>query len=303
MAAMRTFVCLMLILASATATRAFDTDAMLVPGGVADPNPIECKACEFTVAKVEEYLAKNETVTKIEEKAAELCEKVMPDKAAQCEGLVALGINHALMFVEKNVKPDDVCKEAGACAAVNAVASFAQTARGMSVRDDRSCQLCELVLKEAKSFIDDDDAKEKMKDLCKKLPDDSQSEKCVNIVDKFFPIIKVLLAHASPDFVCEHLHFCEKKTDMAQLAAAMGGVSRPLECVACKFAINQVKEKLTDETVQKKIATAVEGACDSLPKNTLGVECKNIVDKYGLVVLNAVAEKIDDSWCTTAGAC
>ena len=210
MAAMRIFACLVLVLASTTATLAFNTDAMLVPGGVADPNPIECKACEFTIAKIEEYLAKNETVAKIEDKADELCQKIMPDKVAECEGLVALGISYALSLLQKNVKPEDVCKEAGACAAVNAVVSFAKM---MGAKDDHSCQLCQLVLTKAKSFIDDDDAKEKMEQLCKDIPNETESDKCTSIVDKFYPLIKLLLSHASPDFVCEHLHFCDKKTE------------------------------------------------------------------------------------------
>lgn len=301
MAAMRTFACLVLVLASATATLAFNTDGMLVPGGVAAPGPIECKACEFTIVKLEEYLQKNETVAKLEGAADGLCQKIMPDKLAECEGIVALGISYALSFVQKNVKPEDVCKEAGACAAVNAVVSLAEMA--VRVKDDNSCKLCEVVLTKAKSFINDDDAKDKMEQLCKELPNKIEADKCDAIVDKFFPLIKLLLAHAPPEFVCEHLHFCDKKTDMAPLAAAMGGVGGPLECTACKFAIHQAKAKLTDAKVQKKIVTAVEGACDSLPQQTLGNECKSLIEKYGPIVINAVSEKIDDSWCNAAGAC
>ena len=141
-----------------------------------------------------------------------------------------------------------------------------------------------------------------MEDLCKKLPDD-EADKCAGLVDKFFPLIKLLLQHASPDFVCEHLHFCDKKTDMASLAVALGGFAGPLECTACKFAINELKKKLTDKDLQKKVLSALVDGCDSLPVHSLGDNCKDLVKKYGPKIIAEATAKVDESWCTHAGAC
>ena len=163
MATMRSLVCLMLVLASATATFAFKSDGAqaVMPGNVAGPNPIECKACEYSVTKLEGFLESKDTVTKIENGADALCSKVLPDKVDECEALVQFGINYALSFIKKNAKPDDVCKDAGACKAVDAVAFVADKIRKADVKDDKSCHLCQFVLTQAKSFISDDDAKEK----------------------------------------------------------------------------------------------------------------------------------------------
>ena len=296
---MRTIACAAVAVLAATATT-----GVLSHGSHLDASimgPLECKSCEFAVTKLESFLAQNTTAAKVEAAAEGLCEQIMPNKVKECEGLVEMGVEYAVHYIETNLKPHDVCADAGLCKATEAMAK-AKTADSRDMLDADQCSLCEWVASKAKDFIDSKDAEKQIDDLCAKIDDKPQADECLKFVQQYFPIVKHLVDHMQAEDVCKQVHFCHS-TDYSGLIEALNG-AKP-GCAMCEFAIKEAKSKLSDKKIQKQIISGLEKECKIIGKaNEKIVDgCSMLVQQYGPMLLEAALEKMSPEWCSNLGVC
>ena len=275
-------------------------------GAAASPllGPLECKACEFAVHKLESYLAANATATKVEAAAEGLCAQLMPKKLEECEGLVRMGVKYAVHYIETSLQPHEVCADAGACKATERTAKVGRASADMLDADE--CGLCEWVASKAKDFVDSKDAQEKVDDLCDKIDEKPQAAACHAFVKKYFPIVKHLLDHMKPEDICSQVHFCHR-TDYSGLVEAL--TARPAAglkpgCAVCEFAVKEARAKLSDKKIQERIIAGLKGECRSAaPSTKVADGCAALVQEYGPMLLEAAIEKMSPQWCEDLGAC
>ena len=263
-------------------------------------NGVECKACVFTVGKLEDFVTKNSTIAKIDDSVKKMCKEYLPSKSEECDAFLDMGIKYALHYIENNLSPEDLCKDAGMCST-----SAAYDKKDLLNEEGSECDWCELVASKTKEFIGDKDAKTKVEKICEQSGSKKKHDECVAFIDKFFPIIQHLADHVSADEICASLHFCEKM-DLSGLRSIIFGNKNSgskVGCAVCELGMKEAKKKLSDKKIQEKIIDVLEKKCKTSFGESLGKECEKFVLEHGPKLLSDIANMISVELCSKAGLC
>lgn len=156
-------------------------------------NGMECKACVFTIGKMEDFLTQNSTIAKVDSSVKKMCKQYLPSQAEECEAFLGMGVKYAIHYIENDLSPADLCKDAGMCGS----SSDSMVASGIE------CTACELAMKEANKKLSDTKIQAKIiSDLekkCEKSFGKDIGGKCkAFIAEKGPQFLKELAAKVSP---------------------------------------------------------------------------------------------------------
>lgn len=209
---MRIVLCAVLLVACMSSASALSNHAHNYHGTIAPygdntqdahlDDRMECKACVFTLGKMEDFLTKNSTIAKIDSSVKKMCKQYLSSKAEECEAFLGMGVKYAIHYIENDLSPEDVCKDAGMCGS----SSESMDASGVE------CAACELAMKEAKKKLSDTKIQAKIiYDLEKKCEKSFGKEiggKCKEFIDEKGPqFLKELAGKVSPG-LCSKVGVC-----------------------------------------------------------------------------------------------
>uniref|UniRef100_A0A671YST3 Prosaposin n=1 Tax=Sparus aurata TaxID=8175 RepID=A0A671YST3_SPAAU len=171
------------------------------------------------------------------------------------------------------------------------------------VRESPTCAICEFVMKQLESMLEDQKTEEEViqavEKVCTYLPK-SLSTECKDLIETYGQaIIELLVQQADPKTVCTVLALCnEARLALDQARFKVGGY-----CQVCKMAITYVDELLEKNATEAQIEEAVRKACSFLP-DSLQTECDQLVEQYEPVLVQLLLQMLDpDFVCMKVGAC
>uniref|UniRef100_H2ZIM5 Prosaposin n=1 Tax=Ciona savignyi TaxID=51511 RepID=H2ZIM5_CIOSA len=157
--------------------------------------------------------------------------------------------------------------------------------------------------------------------VCTILPSNVQVE-CRQLIDQYGSMIINLLAQeVTPAELCGAIKLCTSLkvffifsnffypsmfnyNPVTLLSSLLlFKVSDSTVCDLCKLVAEQLDNLLTNNSTEAEIVAAVEKVCTILP-SSVEVECRQLIDQYGSVIINLLAQEVTPSkLCDALGLC
>nr|XP_023678362.1 prosaposin isoform X1 [Paramormyrops kingsleyae] len=263
------------------------------------------------------------------------CDLLGPGISDMCKTYVAQYgplVFQQLMSMEQQAK--DICSRAGFCSSVpmeKLVASklipaakvfpaikleqpieikpmaLKPAMKMVRARETPQCVVCEFVMKEVESLLQDDRTEKSVinavEKVCSILPS-TISVQCKDLIEAYGQaIIDLLVQEANPKTICTVLGLCKgasrayiPEMDKAQFEA--GGF-----CDVCKMAVRYIDGLLEQNATEADIEEAVKKVCNFLP-DAYKQECDQLVEQYEPELVQLLLQMMDpDFVCTKVGAC
>ncbi|KAF3708369.1 Prosaposin Proactivator polypeptide Saposin-A Protein [Channa argus] len=175
------------------------------------------------------------------------------------------------------------------------------------VRDSPTCAICEFVMKQLETMLEDHETEEEVKQavekVCLLLPS-SLSAQCKDLIDTYGEaIIELLVQEADPKTVCQVLSLCNGArrayvSALDETRFKAGGF-----CKVCKMAVTYIDSILEKNATEAQIEEAVRKVCSFLP-DSFQSECDQMVQQYEPMLVQLLLQMLDpDFVCLKLGAC
>ncbi|XP_023281517.1 prosaposin-like isoform X1 [Seriola lalandi dorsalis] len=301
-----------------------------------------CQDCiKFLTDAQAEAKANASFIDSLIENIENQCDLLGPGLASMCKqyvGQYGTLVVEQLMSMEQ--QPKDICVHAGFCAAamkksipmmmlqaaktvpaaktvaaakaVPALKLFPATkmesAKPMvRVRDSPTCAICEFVMKQLESMLEDQTTEEEViqavEKVCTFLPS-SLTAQCKDLIETYGQaIIELLVQQADPKTVCTVLALCNDASRAYVPALDQARFKAGGYCDVCKMAVTYIDRILEKNATEAQIEEAVRKACSFLP-DSLQTECDQMIQQYEPMLVQLLLQMLDpDFVCMKVGAC
>ncbi|XP_030603550.1 prosaposin-like isoform X2 [Archocentrus centrarchus] len=175
------------------------------------------------------------------------------------------------------------------------------------VRDSPTCAICEFVMKQLDSMLEDHATEEEIiqsvEKVCSILPS-SLSAQCKDLIETYGQaIIDLLVQQADPKTVCTVLGLCNGQDRAYVVALDKPHFKAGGYCEVCKMAVNYIDGILEKNATEAEIEEAVRKVCNFLP-DSYKTQCDQLVEQYEPILIQLLLEMLDpDFVCMKLGAC
>ncbi|XP_047207356.1 prosaposin isoform X1 [Girardinichthys multiradiatus] len=175
------------------------------------------------------------------------------------------------------------------------------------VRESPTCAICEFVMKQLESMLEDHTTEEEVvqvvEKVCTFLPS-SVSAQCKDLIETYGQaIIELLVQQADPKTVCTVLGLCNDASRAYIVALDQARFKVGGYCEVCKMAVSYIDGILQKNATEVEIEEAVKKVCSFLP-DTYKTECDQLVEQYEPILIQLLLQMMDpDFVCTKVGAC
>ncbi|XP_037127600.1 prosaposin isoform X1 [Syngnathus acus] len=175
------------------------------------------------------------------------------------------------------------------------------------VRDSAYCAICEFVMKELESMLEDQTTEEQViesvEKVCNYLPQTLTSE-CKDLIETYGQaIIELLVQQADPKTICTVLALCKDATRAFVPALDKTVFKTGGYCKVCKMAVAYIDGILEKNATEEQIQEAVRKVCSFLP-DSYQTECDQLVEQYEPMMVQMLLQMLDpDFVCLQVGAC
>ncbi|XP_042289670.1 prosaposin isoform X1 [Thunnus maccoyii] len=175
------------------------------------------------------------------------------------------------------------------------------------VRDSPTCAICEFVMKQLESMLQDQATEEEVikavEKVCGLLPS-SLSGQCKDLIETYGQaIIELLVQQADPKTVCTVLALCNDARRAYVPALDQTRFKAGGYCDVCKMAVTYIDGILEKNATEAEIEEAVRKVCSFLP-DSLQSECDQLVEQYEPMLVQLLLQMLDpDFVCMKVGAC
>ncbi|XP_029925983.1 prosaposin isoform X2 [Myripristis murdjan] len=290
-----------------------------------------CQDCiKFLTDTQAEAKANSSFVNALIARIEKQCDLLGPGMSDLCKQYVS---EYAPVVVQQlmSMQPKDICANAGFCEkksfpmlklqaaktipAAKTVpalkvlpATKVESAKQMvRVRDSPQCAICEFVMKQLESMLEDQKTEEEVihavENVCTLLPS-SLTAQCQDLIEAYGQaIIELLVQQADPKTVCTVLGLCKDASRayipvMDQARFKAGGF-----CDVCKMAVRYIDGILEQNATEAEIEDAVRKVCNFLPES-VRTECDQLVEQYEPMLVQLLLQMLDpDFVCMKVGAC
>ncbi|XP_075932615.1 prosaposin [Anarhichas minor] len=297
-----------------------------------------CQDCvKFLTDAQAEAKANTSFVNSLIENIENQCDLLGPGMSALCKQYVS---QYGVLVIQQlmSMEPKDICAHAGFCTSVKksipmlmlhaaktvpaakpvlAAKLFPATkiesatdesAKPMvRVRESPKCAICEFVMKELESQLEDQKTEEELvhavEKVCTYLPA-SLSAQCKDLIETYGQaIIELLVQQADPKAICAVLALCNDASRafvpaLDQKVFKTGGY-----CDVCKMAVRYIDGILEKNATETQIEEAVRKVCSFLPKS-FQTECDQMIQQYEPMMIQLLLQMLDpDFVCMKMGAC
>ncbi|XP_041116849.1 prosaposin-like isoform X1 [Polyodon spathula] len=289
-----------------------------------------CKDCVTLVSDAQaEAKANSSFVNRIVEQIKEQCDLLGSGMADLCKEYVS---QYAPLVIQQlmsmDQKPEDICARAGFCASsvksvpmqtlvaaklfpatkvIQATKVSAPAKNLVKVRDSPQCAVCEYVMKEIESMVEQEKTEESIihavKVVCSILPD-TLSAQCRDLIESYGQaIIELLIQEADPKTICTVLGLCKDASRLYIPAMDQARFKAGDFCQVCQMAVRYIDGILQQNATEAEIEAAVQKVCSFLPA-AMQEECDQLVEQYEPMLVQLLLQILDpDFVCTKLSAC
>ncbi|XP_070772119.1 prosaposin isoform X1 [Enoplosus armatus] len=271
------------------------------------------------------------------------CDLLGPSLSEMCKEYVS---QYGVIVVQQlmSMQPKDICVHAGFCTAMKrsvpmltlqaaktlAAAKTVPAAKSISVlklfpatkvesatdksakpmvhvRDSPTCAICEFVMKQLETMLEDQKTEEEViqavEKVCTLLPS-TLSAQCKDLVETYGnAIIELLVQQADPKTVCTVLALCNDASRAYVPALDQTRFKAGGYCDVCKMAVGYIDGILEKNATEAQIEEAVKKVCSFLP-DSLQTECDQLIEQYEPMLVQLLLQMLDpDFVCMKVGAC
>ncbi|XP_047458698.1 prosaposin isoform X2 [Mugil cephalus] len=254
------------------------------------------------------------------------CDLLGPGMSDMCKQYVG---QYGTLVIEQlmSMQPKDICVHAGFCTATKSVpmmkllaaktvpaaklfpaATVEKSATPMvRVRDSPTCAICEYVMKELESMLQDHTTEaeviQAVEKVCTLLPS-SLSGQCKDLIETYGQaIIELLVQEADPKTVCTVLALCNQASRAYVVQLDQTRFQAGDYCEVCKMAVKYIDGILEQNATETQIEEAVRKVCSFLPPSFQS-ECDQMVQQYEPMLVQLLLQMLDpDFVCMKMGAC
>uniref|UniRef100_A0A3P8T9E6 Prosaposin n=1 Tax=Amphiprion percula TaxID=161767 RepID=A0A3P8T9E6_AMPPE len=175
------------------------------------------------------------------------------------------------------------------------------------VRDSPTCAICEFVMKQLESMLEDQTTEEEViqavEKVCTLLPS-TLTAQCKDLIETYGQaIIELLVQQADPKTVCTVLALCNDASRKFVSALDQPRFKAGGYCDVCKMAVNYIDGILEKNATEAEIEEAVMKVCNFLP-SSYRAECDQLVEQYEPILVQLLLQMLDpDFVCMKVGAC
>lgn len=286
-----------------------------------------CVDCvKFLTDAQAEAKANTSFVNSLIENFENQCDFLGPSLADMCKQYVS---QYGSLVIDQlmSMEPKDLCIHAGFCTAtkksipmlkllaakaVPALKLFPATKVGsakpmVQVRESPKCAICEFVMKQLESSLEDQKTEEEVvhavEKVCTYLPS-SLSAQCKDLIETYGQaIIELLVQQADPKVICTVLALCNDGSRafvpaLDQTVFKTGGY-----CPVCKMVVNYIDRILEKNATEEQIEEAVRKVCSFLA-DSFQTECDQMIQQYEPMLIQLLLQMLDpDFVCMKMGAC
>ncbi|XP_056291342.1 prosaposin-like [Pseudoliparis swirei] len=295
--------------------------------GPKQENDLVCQDCvKFLTDAQAEAKANTSFVNSLIENFENQCDSLGPSLADMCKQYVSQ-YGSLVITVLMSMDPKDLCAHAGFCAAtkksipmlkllpakvVPALKLFPATEVGsakpmVQVRESPKCAICEFVMQQLESILDDQKTEEEVlhavEKVCTYLPS-SLSAQCKDLIETYGQaIIELLVQQADPKTICTVLALCNDGSRAFVPALDMTLYKTGGYCDVCKMAVNYIDGILEKNATEEQIEEAVRKVCSFLP-DSFQTECDQMVQQCEPMLIQLLLQMLHpDCVCMKVGAC
>nr|XP_055027064.1 prosaposin [Misgurnus anguillicaudatus] len=291
-----------------------------------------CQDCITFITDLQDQAKSNSSfINSLLSQAENQCDQLGPGLSDMCKQYIS---QYGPLVIQQlmSMQPKDICSRSGFCASESKSVrmellmpaksipakmfpatklekpAVTKPAREMMrVRDSPQCAVCEFVMKEVESLLQDKTSEEQivqvLEKVCGILPD-TLSAQCKDLIDSYGKaIIELLVQEADPKTICTLLGLCSGAKHgfipvMDKAKYTSGGF-----CDVCKMAVRYVDGILEQNATQAEIEEAVMKVCNFLPE-AVRDECNQLVQQYEPMLVQLLLTTLDpDFVCMKLGAC
>lgn len=290
-----------------------------------------CQDCVQMITDIQSAIRDNSTfVETFVDHVKAQCDHLGPGMADMCKNYISQYSEVAIQMM-MHMQPKEICTEVGFCDGpqkvpmqklVPAKAVSEDVIPALELvkpikkdlvqrKDGVLCDMCEQVVKELVSWIDNNKTEEEIIDtfdkICSKLPD-SMAQQCQEVVETYGrSLLSMLLQDVSPELVCSLVGLCPRK-GVPALTVHMAPAKQTQKkddgfCEVCKQLVGYLEKNLEKNSTEERIRGALEKGCHFLP-DPYKDECDSFVTQYEPVLMQILVEMMDPSFvCQKVGAC
>ncbi|KAJ0066714.1 hypothetical protein NL108_002344, partial [Boleophthalmus pectinirostris] len=285
-------------------------------------NDAVCDDCVKFITDAQAQIKSNSTyVNNVIAKIEGQCDLLGPGLSDLCKQYVS---QYAPLVVEQFVAmdPKEICCDVGFCPSMKksvpmvsllpaktkpaaksipAFSMFPATKvedkkRMIRVGDSPSCAICEFVMKQLESMLEDQTTEEEViqavEKVCTLLPS-TLTAQCKDMIETYGQaIIELLVQQADPKTVCSVLGLCSGYSGKYIAALDQTRFKAGGYCDVCKLAVNYIDGILEQNATEAQIEEAVKKACNFLPAS-LQPECNQLVEQYEPVLVELLLQMMD----------
>ncbi|XP_056147569.1 prosaposin [Lampris incognitus] len=294
-----------------------------------------CQDCVNFLTDAQQQAKDNSTfVSSLIEQIEKQCDLLGPGISDLCKQYVS---QYAPIVVEQlmSMQPKEICAYAGFCTAmkksspmlklqapkikpvaksVPALKMFpatkvesAPTKTIVRAHSSPQCSICEFVMKQLESMLEDQATEEEVlhavEKVCTLLPA-TVSAQCQDLIEAYGQaIIELLVQQADPKTVCTVLGLCKDASRLYTLPVNQDRFKAGGYCDVCKLAVRYVVDMLEENATQSEIEDVVRKVCNFLPESVRS-ECDQLVEQYEPILVQVLLQMLEpDFVCMKIGAC
>ncbi|PAA73160.1 hypothetical protein BOX15_Mlig011638g1 [Macrostomum lignano] len=272
-----------------------------------------CDLCVELVSAVKQAAQRQSTIAEVAQAMkTEVCARLGGSQSL-CNMWVDTYLPEVMRSLAAKIEPKQICTGIKFCQSAAAANGKLQPHPLMQLMllqrtaqkplKDVECQVCEMLVSEARQMIRDNRTQEEIIEfvknrVCNLVP--AEKDKCIRAVTEYGPIIFQLLAsELDPNTVCQALGACGKTDSTAAPRRARIGP----QCVLCEYIIRELDQMLGSNRTEEAIQSALESVCSIMPQ-TLRTDCDAWVRQYTPIVLQLLSQDLNPAMvCSVMGLC
>ncbi|XP_054455873.1 prosaposin [Anoplopoma fimbria] len=177
----------------------------------------------------------------------------------------------------------------------------------VSVRESPKCAICEFVMKQLESLLEDQKTEEEVvkavEKVCNYLPS-SLSAQCKDLVETYGQaIIELLVQQADPATICTVMALCNDGSRAYVPALDQDLFKTGGYCEVCEMAVRYIDGILEKNATEAEIEEAVRKVCSFLP-DSFQTECDQMIQQYEPMLIQLLLQMLDPEFvCMKLRAC
>lgn len=225
----------------------------------------------------------------------------------ECVEVIDQFSSQAFEFLASVLDPETRCHSFSFCDASSSLESAAvvrQSTKTSVNAPSAECVLCEFVMKEVKTLIENNRTEaeilQALDKVCSILPSTIKSS-CLDFVNTYGrAILTILETQVTPEEVCTILGLCKAKSEPTKVEFKGNDAET---CLICETLIQYVEALVKENATVEEIDNVLKKACNFVPQD-MKDGCDALINKYSNLILQYIIAKYDPKEvCTLIKLC